>query len=296
LTTKISNVESPYQQLIRLIKTIKRAAVAFSGGVDSSLLAYVAHEALCGEPDGKPGNMVAITIKTPYIPDWEIEEAQLFALKFNIAHEIIELQIPAQITQNPPDRCYLCKKEIFTAIRNYAQKIGIDTIIEGSNKDDLNDYRPGLQALKELHIASPLLQLGITKNTIRELSREIGLPTWDKPAYACLLSRIPYHTEITAGELERIGKAEMVLRELNISGSRVRSHGDIARIEVPVTSFADLLKNDVRTHLIEKIKNCGYLYVTLDLEGYRTGSLNKTLGIKKLGKNHGQRHSGLDPE
>jgi uncharacterized protein len=275
----ISNVKSSYYQLIWHIKTIKRAVVAFSGGVDSSLLAYVAHEALCSEPDGKPGNMVAITIKTPYIPDWELEEAQLFALKFNIAHEIIELKIPAQITQNPPDRCYLCKKEIFTAIRNHAHKIGIDTILEGSNKDDLNDYRPGLQALKELHIASPLLQLGITKDTIRELSREIGLPTWDKPAYACLLSRIPYHTEITAGELERIGKAEMVLRELNITGSRVRSHGDIARIEVPVTNFADLLKNDVRTHLIEKIQSCGYLYVTLDLEGYRTGSLNKTLSI-----------------
>jgi uncharacterized protein len=279
----ISGMESPYQQLVHHIKALKRAVVAFSGGVDSSLLAYIAHEALCGKPDGpdgKAGDLLAITIKTPYIPDWEIDEAQLFAQKYNINHEIIELEIPAQIIQNPPDRCYLCKKEIFTAILNHAQKIGINTIIEGSNKDDVNDYRPGMRALKELNIASPLLELGITKKTLRELSRELGLPTWNKPAYACLLSRIPYHTKITAGELQRIAKAEVVLRELNISGSRVRSHGDIARIEVPVTSFADLLKNDVRTRLIEKIKHCGYLYVTLDLEGYQTGSLNKTLRIE----------------
>lgn len=252
---------------------MKNAAVAFSGGVDSSLLAYVAHEAL--------GNkMVAITIKTPYIPDWEIEEAGLFARKYNIAHEIIELAIPTSITQNPPDRCYLCKKEIFIAIQRHAKMIGIDTIIEGSNKDDLEDYRPGMRALKELNIASPLLQLGITKETIRAISREVALTTWDKPAYACLLSRIPYHTEITATELERISKAEMVLRELKISGSRVRSHGDIARIEVPITTFATLLKTDVRKQLIEKMKASGYVYVTLDLEGYQTGSLNKTLTIE----------------
>lgn len=279
---KISDMDSLYQQLIHHIKAMKRAVVAFSGGVDSSLLAYIANEALCGkpdEPDGKAGNLVAITIKTPYIPDWEIDEAQLFAQKYNINHEIIELEIPAQIIQNPQDRCYLCKKEIFTAIRNHAEKLGIKTILDGSNKDDVNDYRPGMRALKELNIRSPLLELGITKKTLRELSRELGLQTWDKPAYACLLSRIPYHTEITPEELERIAQAEMVLRKLNISGSRVRSHGDIARIEVPVTGFADLLKNGVRTHLVENIKNCGYLYVTLDLEGYQTGSLNKSLGI-----------------
>ena len=246
--------------------------MAFSGGVDSSLLAYVAHQAL--------GNkMVAITIKTPYIPDWEIEEAVSFAKKHDIAHKIIKLSLPNIIINNPPDRCYHCKKEIFTAIRKHAQKLGVNNIIEGSNMDDLGDYRPGMRALKELHINSPLLQLGITKETIRNLSRELNLTTWDKPAYACLLSRIPYHTEITTTELGRISKAERVLRILNISGSRVRSHGDIARIEVPIASFASLLKNEVRKQLIDEIKACGYLYVTLDLEGYQTGSLNKTLKI-----------------
>ncbi len=259
-----------YQQLIQRLKEMKRAVVAFSGGVDSSLLSYVAHEALGKE-------MMAITIKTPYIPDWEIEEARLFAKKHNIPHKVILLPIPTNITQNPPDRCYLCKKELFRAIQSQATKLGINTIIEGSNQDDLSDYRPGMRALRELNIASPLLELGITKETIRSLSCEIGLTTWDKPAYACLLSRIPYHTEITVTELERITKAEMVLRELNIAGSRVRSHGDIARIEVPTASFAKLMKTDLRTLLIEKIKACGYIYVTLDLEGYQTGSLNKTL-------------------
>jgi uncharacterized protein len=265
-----------YRQLLQHIKEMKRVVVAFSGGVDSSFLTFAAQEAL----GGKPGcNMVAITINTPYIPDWEIEEARLFAKEYNIAHEVILLPIPADIIRNPPDRCYLCKKEIFKAIQNRARKIGIDTIIEGSNKDDLNDYRPGMRALGELNIASPLLQLGISKDTIRALSLEAGLRTWDKPAYACLLSRIPYHTEITAAELERIAKAETALRELNIPGARVRSHGDIARIEVPIASFADLLKTRLRTRLIEKIKTCGYQYVTLDLEGYQMGSLNRTLTI-----------------
>lgn len=263
---------STYQQLLQHIKEMKHAVVAFSGGVDSSLLTYAAHEAL-------GNNMVAITVRTPYIPAWEIEEARLFARKYNLTHEIIESAIPANIIQNPPDRCYLCKKEIFKTIQNRAQEIDISTIIEGSNKDDLSDYRPGMRALGELNIASPLLQLGINKETIRTLSREVGLGTWDKPAYACLLSRIPYHTEITATELERISKAEMALRELNIYGSRVRSHGDIARIEVPKANFTKLLNTDLRTRLIEKIKACGYVFVTLDLEGYQTGSLNKTLTI-----------------
>lgn len=251
------------------------AVVAFSGGVDSSLLAYIAHQALGAD-------MVAITIDTPYIPDWEIDAARLFAEKHNITHEFMQLPIPTNILHNPPDRCYLCKKELFSSLQRRAKKLGIETIIEGSNVDDLGDYRPGMRALGELNIFSPLLELGMSKDTIRSLSRELGLATWKKPASACLLSRIPYHTVITTAELERIAGAEAILRQLNISGARVRSHGDIARIEVPIARFADLLQTDLRRRLIENIKVCGYTYVTLDLEGYQTGSLNKTLA-KNLG-------------
>jgi len=259
-----------YQKLLQHIKQLQRAVVAFSGGVDSTLLTYLAHE-------GLGDNMIAITINTPYIPDWEIEEAQLFAKENDIRHEVIKLPIPPHIMQNPPDRCYLCKNEVFNAIQARAKEYGINTIIEGSNKDDLNDYRPGMRALKELNIQSPMLQLGITKKTIREISRELGLKTWDKPSYACLLSRIPYHTEITSAELTRISQAEQALRDLKFVGSRVRSHGDIARIEIPVSNFSDVLSPDLRIRLIEKIKACGYLYVTMDLEGYKTGSLNKSI-------------------
>jgi len=259
-----------YQKLLQHIRQVKHAVVAFSGGVDSTLLTYLAHE-------GLGDNMLAITVKTPYIPAWEIEEALLFTKEYNIRHEVIELPIPANIIHNPPERCYLCKNEVFKAILKRAKKQGITSVMDGSNKDDLKDYRPGMRALKELSIESPMLKLGMTKETIRELSRELGLKTWDKPSYACLLSRIPYHTEITAAELTRISQAEQVLRDLKIIGSRVRSHGDIARIEVPVEQFPNVLSSALRIRLVEKIKACGYLYVTMDMEGYQTGSLNKSL-------------------
>lgn len=261
---------SYYEQLLERFKALDQTAVAFSGGVDSSLLAYAAHEAL-GD------RMLAITVCTPYIPDWEIAEARLFAAKYHIAHEIIELAIPTDITFNPADRCYLCKKALFKAIRSRATEIGIHTVIEGSNKDDLNDYRPGMRALKELGIISPLLEAGMSKEAVRAISRQAGLATWDKPAYACLLSRIPYHTEITVRELERIARAETVLRDLQIFGARVRSHGDIARVEVPAALFSTLLQSELRTVIVTKIKNCGYKYITLDLEGYKMGSLNHLL-------------------
>lgn len=244
--------------------------VGFSGGVDSTLLAFAAHAVL-------KERMLAITITTPYIPEWEVEEACAFTKKNGIAHKLISLETPKTIVNNPPERCYLCKHEIFTSIKAKAKELGFNTILDGSNKNDLSDYRPGMRALKELKIVSPMLDLGITKADIREMSKFLNLETWNKPAYACLLSRIPYNTCITDTELQRISEAENVLRDLSIIGSRVRSHGDIARIEVPTEHIEQLVRPDLREQIIQRIKACGYLYVTLDLSGYETGSLNKTI-------------------
>lgn len=266
--------DDTYQELVTYIKNAQQVVVAFSGGVDSALLTYLAHKEL-GD------NMMAITVKTPYTPVWEIEEALQFVKEYGIRHQVINLSIPSNITQNPPDRCYLCKIEVFEAILSSAKEHGIHTIFDGSNKDDLSDYRPGMRALKELNIESPMLQLGISKAEIRDLSRKLSLKTWDKPSCACLLSRIPYHTEITIEELDRISKAEQILRELKIIGSRVRSHGDIARIEAPIGQLTDIVALDLRNQLVQKIKNLGYLYVVIDLEGYHSGSMNKTLNIEE---------------
>ncbi len=262
--------KQPLSDLLKRIQQLESVAVAFSGGVDSSLLAYATHSVLSEK-------MLAISINTPYIPDWEIEEAKAFTAKHGIPHHVIDLEVPSTIKKNPSNRCYLCKQIIFNTIIKHARKSGFKTIIEGSNKDDLRDYRPGMKALQELKIISPFLDLEITKDEIRKMSKDLNLETWDKPAYACLLSRIPYDTEITPEELQKINAAEEVLRHFQIKGSRVRSHDSIARIEVPLEEFETILKKEIRTELIRKIKACGYLYVTLDLEGYTTGSLNRTI-------------------
>lgn len=267
-------IDDIYSKLAAYLQAAQKVVVAFSGGVDSALLTYVANKEL-GD------NMMAITVKTPYTPAWEIKEAVQFAQKYAVHHQVINLPIPSNITQNPPDRCYLCKRKVFEAILTSAREYGMYTIFDGSNKDDLSDYRPGMRALKELNIKSPMLQLGITKAEIRDVSRKLLLNTWDKPSCACLLSRIPYHTEITIEELDRISKAEQVLRELNIPGSRVRSHGNIARIEVPIEQLSDIVSPDLRYQLVQKIKNLGYLYVVVDLEGFQSGSMNKTLHIEE---------------
>lgn len=262
--------ENTFQDLLDHLATLERVAIAFSGGVDSSLLLYAAHQAL-GD------RTTALTVKTPYIPEWEIEETSTFTSAHSMSHVVIDLKIPADIRHNPPDRCYHCKKHLFSEIIAEAGRLGIDTIAEGSNKDDLSDYRPGLRALEELQIVSPFLQLGITKNQIRGMARHLGLDVWNKPSNACLLSRIPYETEITENELTRAGCGEAVLRDLKLFGSRVRSHGDIARVEIPGERFMDVLSPELRVELVSRLKSCGYLYVALDLEGYQTGSMNRDI-------------------
>ncbi|MGL1931489.1 MAG: ATP-dependent sacrificial sulfur transferase LarE [Desulfotalea sp.] len=258
------------QKLIKHLKTANSLIVAFSGGVDSCLLAYLANQVL-------QKKMLAITIRTPYTPPWEIDDAIFFAKKYNIPHEILELPIPEIILNNPNDRCYLCKKELFINIINRAKELDITMVIDGSNHDDLNDYRPGIKALKELEIKSPMLELGITKKQIREISKELGLNSWDKPASACLLSRLPYGTRITKEELQRIAASELFLKSLGINGARVRSHGEIARIEVTEQTFTTILTETVRKKISQKLKSFGYTFVAIDLDNFVSGSMNRSI-------------------
>jgi uncharacterized protein len=245
--------------------------VAFSGGTDSTFLLKAAKEAL-GD------RVAAFTMAAPYHLQWEIREAAGLAEGMGV-RQILRRQetIAPEIRSNPPDRCYLCKKSLFTEIARFAGEEGFERVADGTNADDTADYRPGMKALKELGIRSPLLETGFTKEDIRALSRQIGLPTWDKPAYACLLSRIPYGQEITEADLRKIEQAEVYLLSLGFKTIRVRLHGDAARIEVPPEERKKLFNTELLDTIAEKMKTFGFTYATLDLQGYRMGSLNEVL-------------------
>jgi uncharacterized protein len=224
--------------------------------------------------------IVAITIRTPYIPSREIDDAVEFTRSFGIKHKIIDIAFPEMIRNNPIDRCYLCKKAIFTDLLSFAKKNNFQFVVDGTNADDTGDFRPGIKALNELGIRSPLLESGLTKKDIRELSREEDLDIWDKPAMACLLTRIPYDTEISQGTLRLVEEAENMLFELGYPGTRVRIHGDLARIECLPGYIEKIIHNPDKEHIISDLKKIGFRYVSLDLEGYRTGSSNPD--IKEL--------------
>ena len=265
------SLEDKYQRLLAIIAGHGRVAVAFSGGVDSSLLCRAAREAV---GDGA----IAITLVSPMMPSDDLATARLIAAQTGIAHFLIEDPVLDEpVAANPIDRCYHCKKIEFARIAELAAAKGLRVVLDGSNRDDESDYRPGLKALAELGVCSPLREAGLTKAEIRELSRELGLPTWDKPAAACLGSRIPYGDRITLEKLRMIDRAEQALRAHGFRQCRVRHHGDIARLEVAPAERARFFDEARLDAVSRDIKAAGYRYVCLELEGYRTGSLNRVL-------------------
>ena len=262
-----------YNELISCLKSLGKVVLAFSGGVDSTFLLKTAKEAL-GD------NLKAVTIMSPYIPKWEIAEAKDLVKELGVNHEIIEAPIIDSIKYNPEDRCYLCKTAVFSMIINVAKEQGYDYVIDGTNFDDISDYRPGLRALKELEVKSPLLECKLTKAEIRAFSKELGLNTWDKPPYACLLTRIPYGNELKVEDFEKIEEAEKFMMTIGFRAVRVRCHGDLARIEVNRDDRTKLFDEKLLDSISEKIKGFGFKYVTLDLQGYRVGSFNETIMSK----------------
>lgn len=261
---------------LELLKDIIRkkgsAAVAFSGGVDSTFLIRVAKEVLGDK-------LIAVTATSSTYPERELNEAIKYAKDFGVKHIIIsseELDIEG-FASNPKNRCYYCKKELFTKVKEVALENGVEYVFDGSNLDDNGDYRPGMLAAKELLVASPLKEAGLTKKDIRDLSKEYGLATWNKPAFACLSSRFPYGNKITLPKLKMIDKAEQFLLDMGIKQVRVRHHGEIARIEVAPEEREKFFNIEFMDKISSKFKEIGFIYTTLDIAGYRTGSMNEVL-------------------
>ena len=274
----MDDLHAKKHKLEEYMKELGSIAVAFSSGVDSTFLLKVAKDVLNDKA-------IAVTARSHSFPKRELDEATAFCEKEGIRQFVIdseELSIEG-FSSNPKNRCYLCKHELFTKIKDVAAENGIEYVAEGSNIDDNGDYRPGLKAVEELGIKSPLRYAGLTKAEIRELSKEMGLPTWDKPSFACLASRFVYGETIDEKKLSMVDSAEQLLLDLGFKQVRVRIHGNIARIEVMPEEIGKLTEEKVRNEVYKTLKDIGFDYVTMDLAGYRTGSMNETLSELKNG-------------
>lgn len=258
--------------LRQLISSLDRGLVAYSGGVDSSLIAQVAHECLGDQA-------LAVTAASPSLLPEELEDAQMQAAVIGIAHQVVktnELDNP-EYRANPVNRCYFCKSELHDTLKPLAQQLGYPYVLDGVNADDLQDYRPGIQAAQERGARSPLAELGITKLEVREIAKHLGLAVWNKPAQPCLSSRFPYGEEISINKLHRVGRAEIYLQQLGYQQLRVRSIGDTARIELPAESIGQFASSSQLPAIVKALQELGFAFVTLDLEGFASGKLNRVL-------------------
>jgi uncharacterized protein len=266
-----TTIKEKQEQLKSLLKEMNGCVIGFSGGVDSTLLFAVANEVL-GE------RAIAVTITSEIHPGWELTEAREVARLIGGRHRILQakaLEIPG-LAENPENRCYLCKKVIAGELWKIAEEEGVSFVVDGGNVDDRGDYRPGQQAAREAGIRSPLDETGFTKDEIRELSQIMALPTWNKPSYACLISRFPYGVYLTPEKMRKVAQAEDFLREMGLKTVRVRFHEDVARLELGMEEYQRVVQ-ELRDAVVRKVKEAGFAYVALDLQGYRTGAMNEVL-------------------
>jgi uncharacterized protein len=275
----IDPLEARYTRLADILRNLRSVVVAFSAGADSTLVLKVAADVL------GPGHLLAVTADSPSVPRAELRDAQRLAAEVGVEHLIIqttEFQRPEYLA-NPTNRCYFCKDTLYDHLERVRSVRGFSAIVNGANADDSKDWRPGLQAAGEHAVRAPLAEAGLTKNDVRTLSQRLGLATWDKPASPCLSSRIPYGEEVTPEKLHAIESAEEFLRGLGIRECRVRHHGELARIEVPAAWIPRLADRALAAEIVRRFQELGYAYVTLDLEGFRSGSLNEVIPLRIAG-------------